>query len=159
MGRRHHQTTTQTEILCQIDLQDIDRISSTRNATTRPQLHSRFAQTPYRSRLELDLDKLLDSSAMHEANEQNNNAVTSLSSKHWGVTEHSTFRHCWAGGTTLNWNTSPTNNHCNCTTCNHHTATIAHAIAITTSHCNHCAALPVGLVTLHLAWNLRDSNS
>jgi hypothetical protein len=143
-------TTTQTENLNQTDLQDINRISSTQ---------SNFAQTPTDSDLNWTWTTFWNSSARITASERHNNAVTSLSSKHWGVTEHSTFRYCWAGRSTLNWNTSPTNNHCNCTTCNHHTATIAHAIAITTSHCNHCAALPVGLVTLHLAWNLRDSNS
>ena len=124
-------TTTQTENLNQTDLQDINRISSTQ---------SNFAQTPTDSDLNWTWTTFWNSSARITASERHNNAVTSLSSKHWGVTEHSTFRYCWAGRSTLNWNTSPTNNHCNCT-----------LLQSPLRHCNHCcAALPAGLLAYTL---------
>ena len=136
--------TTQTEIWHQTDLQDTSWISSTQNATTRPRHQSHFAQTPTDSDLNWTWTTFWNSSARDTASERHNNAVTSLSSKHWGVTEHSTFRYCWAGRSTLYWNTSPkTTTAIDCPTptiCNLATsiATARQPLQLGTSAAMHC---------------------
>jgi hypothetical protein len=102
-------TTTQNQTLDQTDLQDIDRISSSRNATTRPRLERRFAQTPNRLSLELDLDNLLELTQTHDATtDEHTNAIV-LPSKHRGVTPHNAFRYCWTGSRSVGCFFSQTN--------------------------------------------------